>query len=1213
MSDYDESIDGLVEEEESENGDEYDEEDDDYYYHRRRRWGYDSDDYSDRECKRCKTEDSYVFVTINPVILTNVPKLMDMASVTVAASLWTHVNVPEAVRSVRDRCTKNSTQWSTLCADVIELIAKLPIPKLIAEQIDPYVRKMANEITAWVSYHYRTVFLRNGLDKFVYSHVYHIVWYPNGAIDCVQTARSMLTSVRLSDVEKFKFLCVYCLYDDMEEMSPLIYLDNALDYLSCNEDPMIFYWYCYFRNELDKIPGSINVYMLHHDKVDNWPAKEYFFDRLAYDEQAREAIWLIDKHGAVYQKAVLLKLDETQRLHVYIERATQVIVNYTRPRMSSRFILQTWFEARNLIKQDEFLTLFRELLSSGVKDVVLTEIWASANDDFKQHVVCANVHEIVMKVLTKWRWRDNSDFVFVLLQDSNAMIKQSVTMQEFFSDYCEKLIENSKFQELDRLLVFCLPDADDLAEFKRDFVFNTKSDFFNAHCQTLLMKSEFQDLDQLLEFCLPDPENLLRFKMKFINNWNRNIINTHCARLLISSKFQELGKLLEFCFPDAEDLLQFKMNLVMNSKYNIIKTHCEKLLTNSEFQELDRLLTFCLPDADYLSKFKRNFVYSSEYNFFNDHCEKLLVNGKFQEVDQLLEFCLLDAEDLLLFKKNLVNNSSPNIIKTHCKSLLINSEFQELNRLLTFCLPDADDLVKFKRNFVNSSDSNFFDAQCEKLLVNGKFQELDQLLEFCLLDAEALLNFKTNFINSKHEIINMHCERLLTGGKFQEVARLLGFCFPDAENLLQFKINLVNNSKHTIIKTHCERLLMSSKFQELDRLLTFCLPDADYLAKFKRNFVYSSQSNFFDAHCEKLLVNGKFQEFDQQLKFCLPDVEDFLPFKMKFMNDSKRNVINTHCERLLINSKFQELDRLLQFCLPGAENVARFKINLVLNSKHVGNTCLQFYSAGDLNGLNNYLKQLLTLYPDAVVQFKKNLITSSRGIDMCVGLMDTKFSVLSGILEDVLKDPISITDFKKTIIFSSAAISKLTDSLLNNRLNDVQFCINRYLNSTDDRYTLKKRLIGDITKLIQAILRNNDESYLQTVLIWWFGNEDAVKEFKRKLHLRSVFIEMLKDCVFLEYNKFLTRCRFRYGSSSSSSDFNVLDRFLNWYFQSPIEVKEYKMKVIHSYSKIDMFQTFLRGNLGDMQLKTVLQWFFKNDTAEIARFKKRGGKITNLI
>ncbi|XP_065217480.1 uncharacterized protein LOC135843493 [Planococcus citri] len=1064
---YDESTDELVEEEESENSDEYDDEDDDYF--------------SDHECKKCKTDDSYEFVTLNPVILSKVPKLQDMASVTVAASLWNHINVAKAVRSVNHRCTKTSIQWITLCSDVIALIAGLPVPDRIADQIDQYVRKMANEITAWVSYHYRTVFLKNGLDKFVYGHVCHIVWHSNGAIDCVQTAKSIMASVRLSDVEKFRFLCVYCLYDDMDKRSSLVDLDNALDYLNFNEDPLIYYWYCYFRNELDKIPPSIvpiNINMLHHDKVDNWPAKEYFFDRLGYEERAREAIWLIDNHGAVYQKAVLLKLDETQRLHVLMERATQVIVNYAHPRINSRFILQTWFEARNLINKDQFLTVFRELLSAGVENALSTEIWATANDDFKQHVVSANGHEIVRNVLTGW-WRIDCDFIFVLLQDSNAVIKQSVTKQEFFNGFCKRLIQNRKFQQLDRLLQFCLPDADDLAQFKKNFVFDSEYYFFNAHCQNLLLKSEFQDLHQFLEFCLPHPVRLLHSRAKVKNYLmfsNPNVFKTHCETLLMSSKFQELSRLLDFCFPYDKDLLQFKMNLVNNSKPNVVETHCERLLMNHEFQELDRLLVFCLPDADDLVKFKKNFVYSSESNLFEAHCEKLLENAEFQKLDQLLEFCLIDAEDLLQFKRNMVDNS--------------------------------------KRN------SN--------------------------------------------------------------------------------------------IKTYCERLLTNGEFQKLNQLLEFCLPDADHLAQCKRNFVYSSESNLFEAHCEKLLVNGDFKEFDQLVKFCLPDVEDFLQFKTNLINNLKRNVINTHCERLLSNGKFQHLDQLLEFCLPDAENFARSKINIVKNSEHVRKTCLEFYSSGDPNGVDNYLEQLLTLYPDAVIQYKKDLITSSHGIDMCVGIMDTEFSILDAVLEHVLKDPISITEFKRTMILSSAAFSKLTDLLLSNRLNAVQMCIDRFLISTDDRSALKKQLIGDITKLMQAVLRNNDESYLLTVLIWWFGNENDVQEFKRTLDLESIFIAMLKDCVFHEYHYYLTYCKFKFGSSNSS-DFNALDRFLNWYFQSPGKVKEYKMKVIHSYSKIDMFKTFLRGNRGDMALRTVLEWFFKNDIAEIAKFKKHGGKITTLI
>ncbi|XP_065225143.1 uncharacterized protein LOC135848958 [Planococcus citri] len=802
MSDYDERVDVK-------------ESEDEYEYFRTREY------YGD-ECAKCMTDDAYTFGRLTPVILTNVPKLQEMASVVVAASLWNHINIPKAVSGVRDRCLKGSTTWfivrgraidgysawSTMRGKVIGLIQELPVSKPITEQIDRCVRRMANEITAWVSYHYNAVFLANGIDKFVYNLLYRIVWNCNGTINCVKTARNMKTSLRLSEIEKFRFFATYCLEDEMSTMSQLLYSDNALDCLPFLEYPLIFYWCCYFEDELDKIRAtkgynknlSIDVYMFQNREVDNWPAKEYFFDRLSSEEQVQQAIWLIDsKHGAIYQKAVLLKLDENQRMRVYVERAAQIIVNYARPRISSRFILQTWSEARHLFSPDQFLNLFQDLLiKTDVKDVLLTEIWSSASDNFKRHVVCANEHEIVETVLTKWKWRKDSDFVFVLLQDSNAKIKKSIASKKFFYTYCEKLT------------------------------------------------------------------------------------------------------------------------------------------------------------------------------------------------------------------------------------------------------------------------------------VNCKFQQLGRLLELCLLDA-------------------------------QELAQL----------------------------------------------------------------------------------------------------------KMKIVNNLDRENFNIHCEKLLLNSEFDKLDRLLEFCISGADNLAKFKIELVSNSIHVRQICLKYYSSGNTKALNKYLQQLLASHPDVVLEYKKNLISSTDGFSLCVSIMDSPVDVLNVILKDSLKTAKTIKEFKKSMILSPEAISKLKDLLLNNRLNSVQICIDRYLTTIQDKNALKKQLIDDFNvQLMLSILRNNDESYLQSASIWWFGNENAVQEFKGTLNLDSIFIDMLKNCVFQRYDRYLSGCVFK---SCEPSDFEVMERFLNWYFQSSTKVKEYKMKVIYSYSKIDMFQTLLRGNSGQSQLRMVLNWFFKNDTAEISKFKKQGGKITYLI
>ncbi|XP_065225050.1 uncharacterized protein LOC135848892 [Planococcus citri] len=722
-------------------------------------WSDDDDFY---ECKKCKVDASYQFVSINPVILTNVPKLTDMASVTVAASLWNHVNVPEAVHGVDQRCTKNSKEWGALCEQVNKLIEGLPVPNPIAEQIENYVRKLANAITVWVSYHYRTVFLKNGLDKFLYSHVYHIAWNQNGTIDCVKTAKNMKTSLRLSEVEKLRFLSVYCLKEEMDEMSPSLYLSHVLDHVSCNENPLIYYWCRYFQNELDKIfspatigenPNiSVDVYMLRNRKVDNWSAKQYFFDRLSPEEQVQQAIWLIDKHGAVYQKAVMLKLDETQRLHVYMKRAVRIIINYARFRGNTSFILLTWSEARHLLSPDQFSTLFRDLLQAEINDTVLTEIWISATDDLKQHAVSFNDHEIVRSVLFRKKCK-RSEFIFVLLQNSSAAVRKAIMTKTFFNIY--------------------------------------------------------------------------------------------------------LGE-------------------------------------------------------------------------------------------------------------------------------------------------------------------------------------------------------------------------------------------------------------------------------------------------------------------------------------------------------------------LLMNSRFHRFDRLLEFCLPYTEELARFRINFLNNSQRVRGICLKFYSTGDSNGLNDFLKQLVAPCPDIIVEYKKNLLTSAHGVNQCIRVMDKEVDVLNTIFEASLPDASSIAEFKRTVIFTPTVIAKLKYSIIKKRLNVVQRCIDRFLTSDEDKNTLKKQLIGDTMELkfMQTILQVNDASYLQAVTIWYFGNENTLLEFKQSLSLDSIFIGMLKNCVFYHYHRSWSRCNFKY---CNVNDFDVIERFLTWYFESSVEVKKYKIKMINSYDRIDMFSTILKGNRGESQLKTILQWVFQNDADEIAKFKMRGGKIAGLL
>ncbi|XP_065224919.1 uncharacterized protein LOC135848815 [Planococcus citri] len=767
MSDYEENI-VIIEEQpraeaeavavnDDEDAEEEEEVDDYHYsdYNDRRRYGWWLNDSGrgreQSECKKCKVEEPYEFVIISPTILTSAPRLLDIASVTVAASLWNHVNIPAAVFGVTSTCTKKSAEWAALSAKVIALVVELKLPNSLAEVIVKYVGKMSNAITAWVSYHYRTVFLKNGLDKLVYTHVYHIVWNHNGTINCAETARSMMTSLRLSEVEKLKFLCVYCLKDDMDEMSPLLYLNNVLDYVSCEENPLIYYWYRYFRNELNKVPTikvdddsepSIDVYMFRNDKVDNWSAKQYFFQQLDRVEQVREAIWLIDKHGLVYQKAVMLELDEIQRLHVYTERAVQIIANYSRLRISSRLILMTWHEASHLLSPDEFLTIFQDLLKADIDDTVMKEIWTSAADDFKHHVLSFNDYEMVRKVFLEWKASIDPDFVFVLLHDCSPTVRKTISTTTFFKMYCEKLLTEHAVHGLDRLLEFCLTDAEESTQFK-----------FN------LVNSSARVRDICLEF---------------YSTGDANGLNNFLRQLLPS-------------YPDL--VVEYKKN-VLDSTHGI--NQCISVMDN-EVDVLNAIFEDTLPNANSIAEFRRRVILSpSSVAKLTD----LILKNRLEVVQICIDRFLTSDEDKNTLKQTLI---SLNLIQ----KIITDQDASYLQAVMISVFGNENAITEFKRSlslssiiismlkkiiFYRYSSSSITECRFRWAFKPSDFEIIDHLLNWYFNESEIRIKaYKRKLISSYNQIEMFKITLRGSRGDSYLRSTLAWFFKDDAEEKAKFR------------------------------------------------------------------------------------------------------------------------------------------------------------------------------------------------------------------------------------------------------------------------------------------------------------------------------------------------------------------------------------------------------------------------------------------
>ncbi|XP_065225201.1 uncharacterized protein LOC135849001 [Planococcus citri] len=1074
-----------------------------------------------RECKRCKANnyDDYTG-TIKPAVFSDVPKLMEIACVSIAATLWNHVNVTRALFHVSRRCARNSPKWISLFDKVVGLVDELSVSPSLAKDIKNHVRMLGNEITDWVSYHFRSVFLKHGQDKHVYSLIYHIILHPNGAIDCRETARNMSTSPRLSEVEKFKFFATYCLENEMVQMSPLVLMNNFLDFVNFSEHPLMYYWYCYFKNQLFKIPVpeslSIDSFMFRHAKVDNWPSKEYFFDRLSSDDQVRQAIWLIDKHAITYQKLILDKLNETQRLLVHMERPIKIASYYARSGCNWRDLLATWYEIRNSIDEDQFVKIFKELLKASTIDTVLSEIWTSASSNFKTRVLNNDNHGIVENVLNAWKWANESEFIFTMLQDADLNTRQRIIRMKFFTDHCDELLSNNNLSIMNRLIKLCLPNVEEAFEFKCNLAINSKC--VKDKCLTFYSAGNIEGLNGFLAELL-STDHVIRYKKDFLMS-SLGIFNGIIAR--------------------------FYRTNVNSAVIFAVWFDIRDLITREQFVLVfDALLKGSIDDT----------IPTTVWNTACDDFKHHLLNQQRHIIGEVLQS--RDCNELFFAMLRDANVDTKRSItklqffRNHCEKLLSNGNSSEFNRCLNLCLPEAQELLLFKYDIVTNSD--YVKDRCLSFYTSGKLDDMNNYLSQ-LLTPDLVIQFKRHVLSQS-----------------------AGFL----KDLISRFEKTTTSTSDIFITWYDIRSLIS-----LDQFL----------------LVYGS------------LFDTKFRDFVSGCDLLFAMLLDENSGIIKEI--TAKNFFYNYCEYLLLKQNIPVLDRLTNFCLPDTQELAQFKQILLVNSPHVKETSLKFYSTGNTKGLNDYLKYFSSPYPHVVAEFKKSLLTSPEGFIVCCNLIDLEqHNLLNVVIVDGLTDVNAAVAFKKLLLSSQSVVSKLRTLIMSGRLASVQICIDRHLTSIEDIVALKKKLVVSPSNMIRKLLDKFDESYCQAVLLWYFGNENAVQEFKRLMHVDTIFVDLLKECIFEKFDRLLTNCKFK---PLMYVRFDIVDRFLNWYFQSSAAVKEYKMKRIYFHQQIDVFSTLLKAKKCSLHLKETVKWFLQNDVAEMEKFRSNNRflkirELTGLI
>ncbi|XP_065218653.1 uncharacterized protein LOC135844396 isoform X6 [Planococcus citri] len=591
---------------------------------------------------------AYDYKEINK-IPTTVPRLETMASIRVAIALWNRATV-----AVPGMLTRNREWQSRVYGEVRKWIDTLPIPKSFAKCLNQRFDRVKYDVNGWIYYHSYAVFFEDERKRFLYRYIDGIVWRLSdvNSVNFAETARNLLKSDKLTNVVKFRLASTYCLREEALKIWSTLKEDD-ID-VSIFFFPVIVYWKCYCSGKWDELKReSADQYMIGRNNA-NWAQIEYFFHRLDTEQQVEKTISLIDLHGVRFQELLLLKLNETQRVEVLTKKGVDIVRNYAgHDDDDGEKCIAIWQEVRYLITQEQFVSLFSDLLTSThADDFILTEIWNTIPDDFKLRIINDDDYNFIKQIFQWFDWKREKGRNFISLvfsDDASADLKRKITKEQFFTEECIKLLakqHHSKEEELlDHLIKSCLPEVAESTKFKKSLV---KNPYYSERCEELVINRNSKALVELLDFGLSmnDPswtQSLYTMLGELLKHFNSTRLKCYATGDLQTFNYFLTPFMSSSSY--AEIVCEYKRNFLFSDQgLRVCAIH---LGSNNSI--LPEIMVDGLP-SNSIPEFKRRLIFSPEGIRKLEH---LIANGQSSTMKKVINWCLQSGKARRKLKKQL--------------------------------------------------------------------------------------------------------------------------------------------------------------------------------------------------------------------------------------------------------------------------------------------------------------------------------------------------------------------------------------------------------------------------------------------------------------------------------------------------------------------------------------------------------------------------------
>ncbi|XP_065219372.1 uncharacterized protein LOC135844912 isoform X5 [Planococcus citri] len=425
---------------------------------------------------------------------------------------------------------------------VDKMLSNLPSSDVIRRsEMTDQINFVGAEISRWV-----TVNEGRALDVFLWfcnvnerrfvtsDFLAEFVWNFDGEIDYVKTAEKLIRGTYLTEKEKFKMACEYCMEDEIDDMYDTydwLDVDDCTELEEFSKNNYILYWDT-TREGLDiGMPEdddrSFELFLLESTPC-NVTALRYFFSQLEDEERQEFANGRMLTMPMRTVKHIIPLYTELEQKDLFVKNVVEMMENITCD-MPVEQCLQFWNFVKPMLRGKQYIQMLLAIFecpehvgyrSSSWMAEYTMEVWNTSPSHLKQFLFREQNDNFVLK-WNKW-YSDTRDDNYRLRND--AMLLQILSdgdveyRSRFWLKEWNNLIIGVRPSALSTLLEICLPDPQAREEFKKRII---ESNLMKACLKQLLEIGLIIEINQFLDILLSEPSQRTDYKKKMIPDFVR--------------------------------------------------------------------------------------------------------------------------------------------------------------------------------------------------------------------------------------------------------------------------------------------------------------------------------------------------------------------------------------------------------------------------------------------------------------------------------------------------------------------------------------------------------------------------------------------------------------------------------------------------------------------------------------------------------------------